>query len=95
MGALISAFFGLITITVGLRFIFRLFGANPSTPFVSLVYNISAPLVAPFAGIFGQNTTIDPAIGAVFEWTSLIALVVYALIAAVISRATAGYGHRI
>lgn len=36
------------------RFALLLFGANASQPLVSFVYGITAPLVRPFQGIFGQ-----------------------------------------
>lgn len=94
MASIIYAIFGFILITVILRFVFRLFGANASNPFVSLVYSLSAPLVAPFAGIFGMELAITPAVGGVFEWASLIAIIVYGLIAAVLSRMASGIGHR-
>jgi NADH:ubiquinone oxidoreductase subunit 5 (subunit L)/multisubunit Na+/H+ antiporter MnhA subunit len=96
MGALIYMIFGLIISTVGLRFLFRLFGANPSSGFVSLVYSLSTPLVTPFAGIFGQDTMVDSAVvSGVFEWASLIALIVYGLIAAILSQIGSGVGRRI
>lgn len=94
MGGIIYAIFGFIVVTVVLRFVFRLFGANASNAFVSLVYSLSAPLVTPFAGIFGQDVAVDPAIGGVFEWASLLAIVVYGLIAAVVSRLVGGVRHR-
>lgn len=95
MGSIIYFILGLIVFLVLFRFIFRLFGANPSNAFVALVYNLSAPLVAPFAGIFGQSTTIDTTVTAgVFEWASLVALAVYTLIAALVGRASSRY-HRV
>jgi hypothetical protein len=80
---------GFIEVLVGLRFVFRLLGANPASSFVNWVYDWSTPLVAPFAGIFGQSATVagtGVATQSVFDWTALIALVVYGLIAAAISR---------
>lgn len=81
---------GLIEAVIALRFIFELFGANPASQFVNLIYSWSTPFVSPFAGIFGQNATITGA-GAVttsvFDWAALVALVVYGLILAVISAA--------
>lgn len=75
---------GLIEALVGLRFILRLFGANPSNGFVSWVYSWSTPFVAPFAGIFGQDAVIVDGVGtvtsSVFDWTALIALVVIGII---------------
>ena len=85
---------GFIEMLIGLRFIFRLIGANPTSPFVDWVYSWSTPFVAPFAGIFGQNATITgpgAVTVSVFDWTALIALVVYGLILAVLSGAARRY----
>ena len=94
IGGLIYAIGGFIEAIIGLRIIFQLFGANPSSQFVEWVYSWSTPFVAPFAGIFGQSATLAPTgvvTGGVFDWTALIALVVYGLILGLIGRAL---GHR-
>ena len=87
---------GFIEIVIGLRFVFLLVGANPSSQFVSWIYSWSNPFVAPFAGIFGQHATITAAgqgltVQSILDWTALIALVVYGLIGAVISRVAVHY----
>lgn len=75
---------GLIEIILGLRFVFRLIGANAANSIVSWVYSASTPLAAPFSGIIGQDATVVNGIGAattsVFDWPALIALLVYAII---------------
>ena len=79
---------GFIEIIVGLRFIFELLGANPASQFVSFIYSWSTPFVAPFANIFGQSATVaghGTVTASVFDWTALIALVVYGLVLGVIS----------
>jgi len=68
---------GLIDVLVGLRFLLKLFGASTESPFVALLYVITGVLVAPFRGIFpvsGQGAFV-------FEPASLVALVIYPLIA--------------
>lgn len=90
IGGIIYAIGGFIEVLIGLRFIFRLLGANPGNDFVNWIYGWSTPFVKPFAGIFGQNATVTGqgvVTTSVFDWTALIALVVYGLILAVISRA--------
>lgn len=82
ISGLISLFFGVILTIVALRFVFRLLGANPDNSIVSWVYSASAPLVSPFFGIFGHD--IDIATGR-FELDTLIALIVYAIIASLIT----------
>lgn len=90
LSGLIYAAFGFAELLVGLRFIFRLVGANPNSGFVDWIYSWSTPFVAPFSGIFGQDATVTGTPGAVttsvFDWTALIALLVYGLVAAIILR---------
>ena len=84
------AFLGVIEAILGLRFIFRLVGANPASQFVELIYNLSTPLVAPFAGIFGQSATVTGeglVARSIFDWTTLIAMLIYGIIAAIIGAA--------
>src|SRR6266480_5224437 len=68
---------GVLEIILLLRLIFRLLGANQSSDFVMFLYNLSRVFVAPFNGIFN-----DQALGrSVFEISTLVAMLVYALIA--------------
>lgn len=90
IGGIVSLIFGFILIVVGFRFVFRLLGANPANQIVSWVYAVSEPLVAPFYNIFNLN--MDVATGR-FEIGTLIALIAYAAIAALITRLFAG-GYR-
>lgn len=79
---------GFIEILVGLRFVFRLLGANASNALVSWVYSWSTPFVAPFSGIFGQDATVVTGVGtattSVFDWTALVALLAIGLIMGVL-----------
>lgn len=97
IGGILYAVVGFVEVLIGLRFLFRLTGANPASGFVDWIYDWSTPLITPFAGIFGQEATVTgPGVvtQSVFDWTALIALIVYALIAAVVMRATASFGPR-
>ena len=69
--------FGLIEGLILIRFVFKVLGANPSAGFAQFMYGITAPLVAPFYGLFGNPA----AQGSVLELHSIVALVVYALLA--------------
>lgn len=87
---IIAVIIGFIEVIIGLRFVFLLIGANPSSQFVSWIYDWSNPFVAPFAGIFGQRATITAAgqgvaAQSIFDWTALIALVIYGIIGVVIA----------
>lgn len=78
---LANVVFGAIMLLLGLRFIFRLFGANPGAPFVDWLYNTTGELLYPFRGIF-PTPVIDG--GFVFDVTTLVALVIYGLLLALI-----------
>ncbi len=68
--------FGVLVALIALRFALKLLGASTQAEFVSFVYGITAPLVAPFRGIFP-----DTAQGYfVFEASSLVAMVIYLLL---------------
>lgn len=58
------------------EFFVKLFGFNPYNPLVALIDALSYPFLAPFAGFF---TPISPYF--VINWSILIAMVVYALLA--------------
>lgn len=96
MAGIVAVIIGVVQFLVGFRFVFLLLGANPGNAFVSWVYDLSSPLVAPFSGILGQSVT-DIAQGAVvesvFDWTSLIALLVYGVLGAILMRAIYGFVH--
>lgn len=68
---------GLLEVILAFRFILKLFGANPSAGFSSFVYNISYPFATPFLNVF-RTTRVE---GNVFEWTTILAMLVYLLIA--------------
>ena len=67
---------GIVEILIAARFLGKLFGASAHSAFVSFIYQVSGPLVAPFTGIFGDTGSRTNT----FETASLVALVVYAVI---------------
>ena len=67
---------GLLEALLGFRIALKLIGANPANPFAMLVYSFSNIFVFPFQGL----TATPAAGGAVLELSSLIAMVVYALL---------------
>jgi uncharacterized protein YggT (Ycf19 family) len=66
-----------LEVVLGFRLLLKLLGANAANGFTNLIYNITEPLVAPFRGILPSTTPS----GVVIEWASIIAMLVYALIA--------------
>ncbi len=71
---------GVLEVIMLLRLIFRLLGANQENGFISFLYGLSHIFVGPFNGIFN-----DPPIGragvSFFEVSTVIAMLIYALIA--------------
>lgn len=70
--------FGVIVAFIALRIILLLLAANQGNAFVDFVYSVSGIFVAPFFGIFRYTPVYGES---VFEVSSLVAIVVYALIA--------------
>lgn len=69
---------GVVEIILALRFLFRLLGANQDNSFIMFLYNLSHVFVAPFNGIFNDQIL---GAGNVFELSTLIGMLVFALIA--------------
>ena len=68
---------GIIEVVLAFRFLLKLFGANPAAGFSSFIYGFSSPFAGPFLSVF-RITKVQ---GSVFEWTTLLAMLVYWLIA--------------
>ena len=73
----VSYVFGVVEVLIAIRFVLLLLGANPAAGFVAFIYSVSGIFMAPFVAVFQTQT----AAGATFEWSALVALAVYALIA--------------
>jgi uncharacterized protein YggT (Ycf19 family) len=69
-----------------IRVLLKALAANTGAAFTGFVYGITDPLVAPFQGIFA---TRQAGTGSVFEFSSVVAIVVYALAAWAIVRLAA------
>ncbi len=69
---------GIIEILLAFRFVLKLLGANPEAGFSSLVYGITYIFATPFLTVF-RSSHIVP--GSVFEWTTILAMLVYWVIA--------------
>ena len=77
---LVQLGFGVLDGLIGLRFLLKLMAANPTNPFASMVYFITAPFLWMF-----QSLTRTPSFeGIEIEFFSLIAIIVYSLIGWVI-----------
>ena len=74
--------FGILGGLLGIRFVLELLGANLAAGFAQFIYGVTGPFIAPFVGLFGQPRFE----GSVFEFNSLVAILVYALIAWVLVK---------
>jgi len=72
---------GIIEAFFAFRLMFKLLGANPGSVFVSLIYTVSGAFLAPFSGIFRTAVTKGIETKSVLEPATIIAMIVYALIA--------------
>ncbi len=68
---------GAVEVLLAFRFVLKLLGANPSAGFSSFIYSLSHVFSAPFLNVF----RITEVSGNIFEWTTLLAMVVYWIIA--------------
>jgi hypothetical protein len=68
---------GVIEVVLAFRVLLKLLGANTYSGFTSFIYAISDPFALPFAGILGITGISEM----VLEWSTLIAMAVYAIIA--------------
>lgn len=82
--------FGILEGVIAIRILLKLFGANPDAGFSSFVYGLTGPFVAPFLAVFPTPVTHN----SVFEFSSLLALVIYALVGWGIVRLIQVFGQR-
>lgn len=68
---------GVIEILLAFRIILKLIGANPFNGFTSFIYALSGPFAIPFLGVISPSLSGQ----SVMEWSSFVAMAVYAVIA--------------
>jgi hypothetical protein len=81
IASIIYFIFGLFEILLGFRLILKMTGANPGSGFVSGIYSFTQLLILPFRGIFSSAVSTGLEVKAIFEPATLVAMVVYALVA--------------
>lgn len=74
--------FGVLEALLAFRLFLKLLGANPQAGFSDFIYTITLPFVGPFQSVF-QRTITE---GSVIEWTTILAMLVYWIIAEAIIR---------
>jgi hypothetical protein len=82
---------GILEILLGLRLVLKLIAANANSGFAVFIYGATKFFTAPFSGLLGKPATAE---GSIFEVTTLIAMVVYALLFWVIVRVVHIGGNR-
>lgn len=75
---------GILLVLLGLRFILTLLGANTTNGFANFIYSSSHPFVTPFFSLFNYHHYTYGT--SHFEVYTLVAMLVYALIAWGIAR---------
>ena len=68
---------GFVEILLLFRVVLKFLGANPAAGFSRFIYQASYVLVAPFQNVF-RVTYVE---GSIFEWTSVLAMFVYWVLA--------------
>lgn len=74
---------GLLILLLALRFLFVLLGANPGNGIANFIYTVSHPFVTPFFGLFNYDQAFN---GHRFEWATVVAIVIYAIIMELLVR---------
>lgn len=68
---------GLIEVLLAFRFVLKFLAANADAGFTSFIYGVTYIFAAPFLSVF-RITQIS---GSVFEWTTILAMLVYLVVA--------------
>lgn len=68
---------GIVEVLLAFRFVLKLLGANAGAGFTNFIYSVTYIFAAPFLNVF----RISEVAGSVFEWTTLLAIFVYWILA--------------
>jgi len=78
---LVYFLFGVLEILLAFRLVLKLTGANISSAFVGLIYGLTGIFILPFEGIFRRGFAQGVETTSVFEPSTLVAIIVYAVLA--------------
>lgn len=78
---LVYYLFGALDILLAFRIVLKLLGASTASYFVSFIYSLSRIFIMPFEGIFRKGFTQGLETTSVIEPATLIAIIVYAIVA--------------
>ena len=68
---------GVVEVLLAFRFVLKLLAANPGAGFSQFIYGITYIFAAPFLAVF----QITEVVGNIFEWSTLLAMLVYWIVA--------------
>jgi uncharacterized protein YggT (Ycf19 family) len=74
--------FSIVEVILLIRFLLKLIGASTAAPFTTFIYGLSAPFMAPFRALVPSAAFYR----GVFEWNSLIAVLVWWIVAEIIVK---------
>jgi hypothetical protein len=77
---LIYFFFGVLEVLLAFRLILKLTGASLASGFVKGIYGLTGVFITPFEGIFRRWSTQGAETTAVFEPSTVVAIIVYAVL---------------
>ncbi len=69
---------GVIEVLLPFRLVLKFLGANPEAGFSSFIYGVTYIFATPFLSVFRSSVITQ---GSVFEWTTVLAMFVYWVIA--------------
>ena len=72
----------LLEVALAFRFVLKMTAANPGAGFTNFIYAVTWPFTTPFLTVFARTTIAS----STFEWTTLLAMAVYWLIALAIVK---------
>ncbi len=72
----------IIEIALGLRLVLLLIGAREGAPFTKFIFDVSGPFVRPFSRLVASS----PLSPGIFDWNTLIAMLVWWLVALLVVR---------
>lgn len=73
MNQIVWYILGIVEVLLVFRVVLKVLGADPLVGFTNLIYTITTPLTAPFAGILGSSVMGNQ----VIEWSTVFAALVY------------------
>ncbi len=76
--------FGVLEIFLIFRLIFKIAGASQASYFIRMIYGVAGIFIIPFDGIFRKGFTQGIETTAIFEPSTLVAILVYAVLAWII-----------